>query len=808
MSEGADVQVDVERSEVRAVLANRSFRNLLLASGTSSVGDWIGLFALIALANTLGGDPRIGALAVSIVMIARIVPTMFFAPVAGVFVDRWDRKRTMVVTDIVRGAVMLGVAFVGDVFGLVLATFCIEVAAALFIPAKDAVVPTIVRKDRLVQANQLALFSTYATLPLGALLCALLIGATEQVAALDGLVAAFPTATDFLADRPEAVPIILNALSFFVSILFIRRMDVPDDHIRAHAESAEQTGVIADLKDGLAFIAGMPLIRALVVGIMTAFLAAGIVIGVGEFFATILNAGETGFATLGFVVGTGLVLGIVGAGPLSDRIAKERLFAPGVGVAGVALVVTAVLPNIWLAAIPALVMGIGAGVAFILGYTMLQEYSADEVRGRIFATFNTAVRMALFVALVVGPLSIVVLGVERTAAQIAQGQGAIEDIEELDEEAFYPYQIGGVRLTLIASGVIALGGAVWTGQAIASVLRRREREGRTGPERAGPAAGDGPHPRTDRGVFIVFEGGEGAGKSTQIQLLRTAVEELGCDVVVTREPGGTPTGEAIREVVLDADGAVTPRAEALLYAAARAEHCAEVLAPAVERGDVVLCDRYVDSSIVYQGVGRGLGAEDVAELNAWATDGLVPDLTVLLDVPFDVGLARARDVDAPDRLEAAGQEFHERVNEAFRQRARRDLGRYLVVDATLPVDEIAEQVRDRVVGLLGPRIAPAATPAADVVDVVDVVDADDVTDVAAAGDTDGTGDVPARGPAFLELPPDEPDDSDEPVAMARRGQDDRASSGWSSTSRFPETADTQTPGWLTLPDDDTEWSRQ
>jgi dTMP kinase len=244
---------------------------------------------------------------------------------------------------------------------------------------------------------------------------------------------------------------------------------------------------------------------------------------------------------------------------------------------------------------------------------------------------------------------------------------------------------------------------VWTGWSIARVLRRRE-DGEGGEELAGlaeQATDDGGGPVTAEGLFVVFEGGEGAGKSTQVRLLRAAVERLGREVVVTREPGGTPTGEAVREVLLDADGAVTPRAEALLYAAARAEHAAEVLAPALERGDVVLCDRYVDSSIVYQGVGRDLGDDVVADLNQWATDGLQADLTILLDVPADVGLARARDVEHPDRLEAAGLEFHERVNEAFRQRARRAPARYLVLDATEPVEWLQQQIRARVTELLG-----------------------------------------------------------------------------------------------------------
>lgn len=705
----------VERGAAGAVLRNPSFRNLLFASATSSIGDWIGLFALIALAETLAGTTRVGALAVSFVMIARIVPTLFIAPIAGVFVDRWDRKRTMIVTDFVRGAVMLGVAFVGNAFQLIVATFVIEVAAALFIPAKDATVPTIVKRRRLVQANQLSLFSTYATLPIGALLAAVVISITERVAVRPGMVASYPDAMAFLAERPEAVPIVLNALSFFVSIIFIRRMVVPDHHreSRPREQAGEGDNALREFRDGLRFIADKPLIRALVVGIMTAFLAAGAVIGVGEFFATILNAGDAGFATLGFVVGIGLVVGIVGAGPLSTRIAKERLFAPGVLVAGVALVATALMPTLVLASLPAFVMGIGAGVAFILGYTMLQEYSEDAIRGRVFATFNTAVRMALFASLVLGPLTIFVLGPELTSEQIASGQEPeqLEDLQDLEEqleasatEGTYPYQIGGVRITLILAGLIAAGGAVWTGAAIRGVLRRREEEGTAG-------RSDAPPPRPVRGLFVVFEGGEGAGKSTQVRLLQEAVAAHGETVLVTREPGGTPTGEAIRDVVLDADGAVTPRAEALLYAAARAEHCTDVLLPALERGEVVLCDRYVDSSIVYQGVARGLGAAAVADLNDWATDGLRPDLTILLDVPFDVGLARAGDVDEPDRLEAAGAAFHEQVNEAFRERARRDPDQYLVLDATLPVQALADRVRTHVLGLLGHDTGTAGTDA-------------------------------------------------------------------------------------------------
>jgi dTMP kinase len=686
VSEGPDVEVGVspDASSVRTVLRNDSFRNLLLASVTSSMGDWIGLFALISLAETLQGTSKAGALAVSLVMIARIVPTLFFAPIAGVFVDRWDRQRTMVVTDIVRGAIMILVAFVGDVFQLVMATFAIELASSMFIPAKDAVVPTIVPKRQLVHANQLSLMSTYVTLPLGALLCAVVIQATTAIA---------PEGS-WIAGRPEAVPILFNALSFFVSIIFINRMDVPDDNVLLHAERDESPSALRDLKDGFAFIAGMPLIRALILGVMAAFLAAGAVIGVGTFFATITNAGSAGFALLGFIVGFGLVLGIGSAGFFTRHIAKERLFAPGIVFAGAMLVVAAFMPTLWIASVPVLLMGLGSGVSFITGYTMLQENSEDALRGRVFATFNMAIRAALFATLVLGPLMIVLLGVEQTQEQIEAGEviDTLDKLEAPDANDVYPYSIGGVRLTLMSAGLLAMLGAGWSGLQIAGVFRERREDGSQLQRLARPVD----ETPVLRGLFIVFEGGEGAGKSTQVRVLRAAVEKAGYEVVVTREPGGTVTGERVREVVLDADGEVAPRAEALLYAAARAQHTAELLVPSLERGAIVICDRFVDSSIVYQGTGRGLGRRVITELNRWATDDLVPDLVILLDVEASVGLARARTVDEPDRLEAAGLRFHQDVNAAFLRLAAASPDRYLVVDATESVEQVQRSIRARV----------------------------------------------------------------------------------------------------------------
>jgi dTMP kinase len=200
------------------------------------------------------------------------------------------------------------------------------------------------------------------------------------------------------------------------------------------------------------------------------------------------------------------------------------------------------------------------------------------------------------------------------------------------------------------------------------------------------------------GVFIALEGGDGAGKSTQARLLCTWLEELGHTVVVTREPGGTAFGHTVRDLVLHGDH-VAPRAEALLFAADRAHHVETLILPALGRGEVVITDRYMDSSIAYQGAGRDLGVDEVRELNLWATDGLLPALTVLIDLPADVGRARRHGVH--DRLESESADFHGAVRDLFLALALADPGRYLVVDGQLPSAQVHQLVRARVALLPG-----------------------------------------------------------------------------------------------------------
>jgi dTMP kinase len=202
-----------------------------------------------------------------------------------------------------------------------------------------------------------------------------------------------------------------------------------------------------------------------------------------------------------------------------------------------------------------------------------------------------------------------------------------------------------------------------------------------------------------RGRLIAFEGVEGAGKSTQVELLRQSLEKAGHRVVTTREPGGTPVGEQVRSILLDPASALDPRTETLLFAAARAQLVEQVIRPALQRGEVVLCDRYVDSSLAYQGAGRGLGPESVAAINRFATGGLVPDLVVLLRLDPVEGLARGRG--SRDRIERQDLEFHRRVAQGFMDQAAADPHRFAVIDAAAPTDQVAAEVRAAVLHILG-----------------------------------------------------------------------------------------------------------
>ncbi len=205
-----------------------------------------------------------------------------------------------------------------------------------------------------------------------------------------------------------------------------------------------------------------------------------------------------------------------------------------------------------------------------------------------------------------------------------------------------------------------------------------------------------------KGLFITFEGGDGAGKTTQLEKLAAWLRDRGHSVLVTREPGGTDVGNELRNIILHRKGFLAPRAEALLYAADRAHHIHTVVRPALERGEIVVQDRYFDSSVAYQGAGRVLSEEEVRDLSLWATEGLIPDLTVVLDVPAEIARARRESTrDVYDRLEAESDDFHERVRRAYRRLADAEPNRFLVLDGQAPAEELHQRILNTVTSLLG-----------------------------------------------------------------------------------------------------------
>lgn len=217
---------------------------------------------------------------------------------------------------------------------------------------------------------------------------------------------------------------------------------------------------------------------------------------------------------------------------------------------------------------------------------------------------------------------------------------------------------------------------------------------------------------SQRGIFIVFEGGDGAGKSTQISQAQTQLVKSGYEVVVTREPGGSPLGSKIRSLLLDSElGTVSDRTEALLFAADRADHVASVIIPALGRGAVVLCDRYIDSSIAYQGIARGLGAQQIADLSCWATDGLIPDLTIVFDLDPIVGLQRAATTaGTPDRMEQESLEFHAQVRQAFLDQAQLAPNRYSIIDASAELQLVTKATQAAINQAIGTQTSDTHVP--------------------------------------------------------------------------------------------------
>jgi dTMP kinase len=639
---------------LKDLVTHGPFARLLAAMSVSSLGDWVGLLAVTTLVYAVAPDGR-EEFAVSGVMVARTLPAFLFGPIVGSLVDRMDRKQLMVIADLARGGMYVAMVFVGELWAIYLLSFGIECLSLLWGPARDATLPNLVPRRQLANANSLALASTYGTLPLGGVVFTILVGVNAAVAQF----------VPFFEERVWATALIVDSASFGFSALMLSRVPMKPRPAARSAERFDLSRVWRDTMDGLRFLKEESLASAMTVGIVVAFSAVGAVLALGQIFVSkTLGAGAAGWGLIVTAFGVGMAIGMSGANPLARVAERERVFVWSLVAAAGTLFVLAAMPNLALASVATVWLGAFCGLAWVSGYTLLQENVTDEFRGRTFAALTVLSRMGLFLSLTLFPIL----------------AGTYED---LFGEWIDPRLGPGTRFALATAGVGAGVAGFNTRRLLHRYRLTRPQPLTLVPKLKRPPAS---------GLFIAFEGVEGAGKGTQIRLAEEFLKEAGFDVLVTREPGGTDPGEQIRRVLLDpSTGKLDARAEALLFAASRAQTVHAVIRPALAEGKVVICDRYVDSSLAYQGWARGLGEPDVLTLNVWATQGLFPDLVILLHLEPEKGLLRT--TEAPDRMELEGENFHAKVADGYLKIAEEHPERFVVIDADRKPAVVFEDVK-------------------------------------------------------------------------------------------------------------------
>ncbi len=660
------------------VLRIPDFRRLWLGLATSSFGDWLGLLAQTSLAVELGarsGGAPVAAYAIGGVMLVRLLPALLLGPLAGAVADRFDRRRTMILCDILRVLLFASIPLVRTLWWLNGATFLAECFALFWIPAKEASVPNLVKRDQLEPANTLSLITTYGAAPVSAAVFALLAVTSRELARVSG----------YFRTNPVDIAFYVDAATFAVSALTAFRLRSIGGRDRLPSRDSEPgkqrkprhgpvkvaAQLVSDTMEGWRFVGSTPMVRGLTLGIVGAFAAVGGIASVGRLFVGDLGGGDAAYGVFFGAVFLGLAAGMAGGRVVLQGFSRRRLFGIAISGAGLGLTVTSVLPDLGLALFGVVLTGASSGLAWVTGYTLLGGEVEDAVRGRTFAIVQSLVRVVLFASLAIAPFIVGLIG---------HHDAHIGHLRLRTDGATMVLLVGG--LFALVAGVVAYRqmddrrGVPLHSDLIAAVRRRSPRHA--------------PHP----GLLIAVEGGEGAGKSTQVRQLAGWLSEAGHEVVVTAEPGGTEVGVGIRALLLDPDGEIASRAELLLYLADRAQHVESLLLPALRRGAFVITDRYVDSTMAYQGAGRALEPRDVDRLTSWATAGLEADLTVLLDVRPEVGLARAKARGPADRLEAESLAFHRRVRAGFLELARSAPWRYVVVPTDgLSPDDVQSQVR-------------------------------------------------------------------------------------------------------------------
>ncbi|MGW2239733.1 dTMP kinase [Streptomyces sp. NPDC001759] len=689
---------DSRERAVRALLQRPQLRRLWSAQLVGSIGDTLALLVLVLLAlqaaiseGSFGGNYRGVAFAVATVFAVRILATLLFGAVLlGPLTSLTshdgplDRRWTMVGADAVRVlalivaplwidwtpdhalAILLVTAFVTGVAERFW-TVCRESAAPALLPAPPPEGATVrPLPDHMDALRRLSLRTTFVAIPLAA-------AALVVAGLLNNLLGA---GLDWFAQHQAALASYVAAGLFAASLSVVTFLELPDTRTpraRSPLEGLRRPkGATGVDKGRTGAIPLLVLSGAAVAGAIAAAVAVCVL------HAKDLHGGPVTYGLLVLGLTGGVVVGIRTAPKLLVSLSRRRLLALAIAFTGIALLAAGLVPDVTTVLLIVTLAGIGAGVAANTGHTLLDQEAEDHRRARTTEHLHAVVRVTVALGAVIAPVVAAGIGPHRL------------------ENGKFVFAHGGAAFTLMLVGALLLPVAALV---LAKVddrsgvpLRHDLRDALLGGDDpvTAPAA---------NGFFIALEGGDGAGKSTQAEALAEWIRAKGHEVVVTREPGATPVGKRLRSILLDVSSAgLSHRAEALLYAADRAEHVDTVVRPALERGAVVISDRYIDSSVAYQGAGRDLSPTEIARINRWATNGLVPHLTVLLDISPES--ARERFTEAPDRLESEPAEFHARVRSGFLTLAAADPGRYLVVDAGQEPEAVTTVVRHRLDQLL------------------------------------------------------------------------------------------------------------
>lgn len=658
----------------RSVLAIRGFRRLWGVTYLCSIGDWLSLLALTGLLTKMTEGYPAQSFAFAGVVLTQLLPGLLFAPLGGLLADRFDRRKVMVICDVLRCGLFLSIVLVGTTWWLFIGNFLIGCCAMMWIPSKDAAVPNLLRRpDQVETASQLGMVMTYGFAAISGF----------------GLYAAITGITTNLELQPDPdgmgmakIILVFNGLLYLTSAILVatripelsRRVASPSvTTAPSPAPSSKQSdddkpGFREMIRDAARFVRSTPLVRGLLIGLIGAITAAGALIGSAKLYADSLRGGESTFGLLLVALFIGLASGMAGAPNLARRLPHNRLFGIAIVLAGLVLCLVAVSPHLVFSLVTVMMIGACAGVAFLTGVTIIGSQIEDAIRGRINAIYQSLMKIILAASMGITP---VLVGLVKPSRVDVWGR---------------EMTIDGTRPVLLAGGVIA---------AVVGVIAYRQMDDR----RSEPILADllaviRRKPRRSTGLLIAMEGDTAQDTAVQADLLADWLRRPGTkEVVLASDPS---LDDERLHSVLDGAQLTGARAHALVAAAVRADIVERQIGPALDRGALVVMERFVDSPLAHLSAAAGLDPAELEGLADWATARLRPDVTILLD----------RDPSLLTSPRSASPGHHWHVQRVLTEMAAADPDRYVVVDADGSPEQVAVRVRVAVqTALAGRRLA-------------------------------------------------------------------------------------------------------